>query len=277
MQLETFRGRNARQVLAEVRAALGDDAWVLTSRSSSTPTARFEVVAAPYTMLVDLEFRLEGGEPSWKSRERSDQRPRVVALVGPTGAGKTTTAAKLAVHRAAYGHRRPGLLCLDTFRAAAVEQLGAYAEAAGLPMEVVYGPDDVEDALWRLGPCDVVVVDTPGRTPGSDENVEWGAVLSRLSPDEVHLVLPATFSRDAVEHLTNTYRPFGPTHLVLSKFDEAPDPASAALVALYSELRCRWVTTGQSVPGDLKPAQPHLLAALGVTAPGGLGPVGRVA
>jgi len=277
MQLETFRGRDPRQVLAAVRTALGDDAWVLTSRSREGASSGFEVVAAPYEVLLDLESRLEEGEPTWQSRQHSDQRPRVVALVGPTGAGKTTTAVKLAVHRAAYGQRRPGFLCLDTFRAAAVEQLGSYAEAAGLPMEVVYGPDDVEDALWRLGPCDVVVVDTPGRTPGGEENAEWGAVLSRLAPDEVHLVLPATFSRDAAEHLTAIYRPFGPTHLILSKLDEAPDPATAALVALYSELRCRWVTTGQSVPGDLKAAQPHLLSALGVTAPGGLGSVGRVA
>lgn len=277
MQLETFRGRDARQVLAAVRAALGDDAWVLTSRNMSGGRSGFEVVAAPYETLMDLELRLEGGEPSWSSRVRAEERPRIVALVGPTGAGKTTTAAKLAVHRAAYGHRRPGFLCLDTFRAAAVEQLGAYAEAAGLPMEVVYGPEDVEDAFWRLGPCDVVIVDTPGRTPGSEANAEWGAVLNRLAPDETHLVLPATLSRDSVEHLTATYRPFGPTHLILSKLDEARDPAAAALVALYSDLRCRWVTTGQNVPGDLRTAQPHLLEALGVTAPGGLGPMGQVA
>src|SRR5690606_37650306 len=114
-----------------------------------------------------------------------------------TGAGKTTTLAKLATNPAAFGEWKVGVLTLDTYRAGALEQLMAFADAAGLPLEVAYEAAEVPGALKRLSRCDVVLVDTPGRSPRSVElNARWSSSLDALAPDEVHLVVPASLRPD---------------------------------------------------------------------------------
>lgn len=263
MQLETFRGRATPRVLESIRDALGDDAWVVSSRVTSGGSGGVELVAAPGAALRDLALSLEPGEPTWTSRRTADERPRIVALVGPTGAGKTTTAAKLAVQRAAYGHRRPGFLCLDTERAAAVEQLGMYAAAADIPLAVCHNFDMLVPALRTLGACDVLIVDTPGGPP-LDPSAEWARMLRRLRPDEVHLALPATLSTEAVRHLVGAYRTLAPTHVVPTKLDEAPSKMAGALVVLESDLACRWITDGRRITTGLSNARAALSGPLGL-------------
>src|SRR5262249_4279501 len=85
---------------------------------------------------------------------RTPRRPVVIALVGPTGAGKTTTMAKLANHSQAFGGRRVGILCLDTYRIAGVEQARQYAELSKLPFEVAWDTAGLARALRRLKDCE---------------------------------------------------------------------------------------------------------------------------
>ena len=107
---------------------------------------------------------------------------RIVALVGPTGVGKTTTVAKLAAGFRIEARRRVGLLTIDTFRIAAVQQLKAYAEIMDLPMEVVEKPDQMRPALDRLGDVDLVLIDTAGRSPRSDARIDQLVELLRSCP-----------------------------------------------------------------------------------------------
>jgi flagellar biosynthesis protein FlhF len=266
MNLQTFRGRDLHSVFAQAVASLGDDAMVVRSGSyDEDGVALVEIVAARAAEVEALRRRLESAPlPLGSAHVPMAGAPFVLALVGPTGAGKTTTIAKLAVNPRAFGGRRVGLLTLDTYRVGAVEQLGTFAEIAGLPMEVVYGPGDVREARKRLASCEVILVDTPGRSPrlAAGER-EWGEALAALEPDEVHLTLPASLRFDLARSVRELFEPRGVTHVLLTKLDEVPGEAGIADLAARAELPARWVADGQEVPADLRSAGPRILASLG--------------
>ena len=193
---------------------------------------------------------------------------RIVALVGPTGVGKTTTVAKLAAGFRIEAKRRVGLLTIDTFRIAAVQQLKAYAEIMDLPMEVVEKPEQMRPALDRLGDVDLVLIDTAGRSPRSDARIEQLVELLRSAqPDETHLVLSATGSTQAIESAVKGFAPVRPTAAILTKLDEAPCTANvlSALVATdqFGGIPLSYTTNGQQVPDDIEPADAaYLLSRL---------------
>jgi flagellar biosynthesis protein FlhF len=192
---------------------------------------------------------------------RGARRPRVVALVGPTGAGKTTTIAKLANHPQAFGGKRVGLLCLDTYRIGGVEQARQYAELSRLPFEVVWDIAGISRAVRRLRECDVVLVDTPGRGPRAASDLrETQSRLLELAPDEVHLVLPAGLQRSLAHRVVAAHLPLGVTHLLPTKLDEYPDERGLFELARQFALPMRWLADGQEVPRDLQlaPAAPEL-------------------
>jgi len=171
-----------------------------------------------------------------------------------------------------FGAARPGLLTIDTYRVGGMEQLATYAELADVPFEVVYDVREVDAAMKRLaGTCDVIIIDTPGRSPASAELTErWRSLLDALNPDEVHLVIPASLRADLAVDIGRAYRATrshrGATHLILSKVDEVPRASGISDLALSLELPTRWITDGQDVPGDLKPGVPRLLRTWGLAA-----------
>jgi flagellar biosynthesis protein FlhF len=189
---------------------------------------------------------------------------RVVALVGPTGVGKTTTIAKLAAGFRIEARRRVGMVTIDTFRIAAVQQLRAYAEIMDLPMEVVERPDQMNQALDRLGDVDLVLIDTAGRSPRSDARIDQLVELLRTAqPDETHLVLSATSSPATVRAVLKGFAPIRPTAAILTKLDEAPYTAGilSAIVASesFAGIPLSYLTNGQQVPDDIAMADPQTL------------------
>ena len=270
MKLQSFHGTDSFRVFEAARAALGDDVMVVRTRTfrEGRPTV-LEILATSPAEVAEFERTLEAdplppaGRPGWKG----SARPLAIALVGPTGAGKTTTIAKLAAHPRAFGDRNVGLLTLDTYRVGAVEQLAIVADLAGLPLEVAYGPGEVEGALRRLGSCDVVFIDTPGRSPRAEAlNGEWGAMLAEARADEVHLVLPAILRGDIADAMVRSFAGHRPTHLLMTKLDEVPGEVGVADLAGAVGLPARWITDGQEIPSDLRPAGPRILASLGLSA-----------
>jgi flagellar biosynthesis protein FlhF len=182
-----------------------------------------------------------------------------VALVGPTGVGKTTTVAKLAAGFRIEARRRVGLLTIDTFRIAAVQQLKAYAEIMDLPMEVVEKPNQMQPALDRLGDVDLVLIDTAGRSPRSDARIEQLVELLRSAqPDETHLVLSSTSSTSTIRSAVEGFAPVRPTAAILTKLDESPYTAGvlSAIVATddFPGVPLSYTTNGQQVPDDISTA-----------------------
>ena len=269
MQLETFRGRDLSVVFAEARRTLGDDAVVVRSHGATAAgRATIEVLAAKGADIARLRRMLTPAAPATRGPAAARRgRAFRIALVGPTGAGKTTTAAKLAVNPGAFGRNRTGFITLDTYRAGAVEQLMAYASAADLPVEVCYDRKELDGALRRLSACDVIIIDTPGRGPrGDGAGAEWRDIVRDLHADETHLVVPATTRLDLVAGLRTEFATTGATHALLSKLDEVPGDTAVAQIAALVSLPIRWITDGQDVPVDLRPAAPSVLGTLGLTA-----------
>ena len=191
---------------------------------------------------------------------------RIVALVGPTGVGKTTTVAKLAAGFRIEAKRRVGLLTIDTFRIAAVQQLKAYAEIMDLPMQVVEKPDEMHRALDLLGDVDLVLIDTAGRSPKSDARIDQLVELLRSAqPDETHLVLNATSSASATQLAIQGFAPVRPTAAILTKMDETPCTAGVLSTLSNSDqtlgMPLSYITNGQQVPDDIASAEAELLTS----------------
>ena len=268
MLLETFHGTDLRRVFDDARRALGDDALIVRSAVlKEAGMTRVEVIAARQQDLHALRARLEPTMPTLPKAQggRGRSGPLILALVGPTGAGKTTVAAKLALHRAVFGGRKVGLITLDTYRVGALEQMQQYAEVMNLPLEVVYDAREVPAAMKRLEDRDVIIVDTPGRSPRSrDANTQWQALLRTIGPDEVHLVLPATMRPDGVPSLVQALGACRLTHALITKVDELHDERAIADVAARVDLPIRWIADGHSVPDDLHTSRNRILGALGL-------------
>ncbi len=293
MALDIFTGDHVPTLLARARATLGPEACIIQVRRRG---AAFELIAAadarltppaqPPVRSAEADAELPGfadhlaaqldaprmvspapptsvpTSPPALGPSGTRLRPRVVALVGPTGAGKTTTIAKLATHPEAFGARRVGLLGLDTYRIGAVDQLRTWGDLAGARVEIVHDDASLRRGASRLVECDVLLVDTPGRGPRQQAEsariMQW---LKLLRPDEVHLTLPAGEMPHVSRQHIATFAPFGVTHLLVTKLDECPEGVRLFDIAVAAGLPVRWLTDGQEVPTDLRPAASRLAAA----------------
>jgi flagellar biosynthesis protein FlhF len=190
-------------------------------------------------------------------------RRKVVALVGPTGVGKTTTIAKLAANFRLRDGIRMGLVTVDTYRIAAVEQLRTYAEIIDLPMKVVTGPNEMSRALAELRGMDLVLIDTAGRSPKDEPRIqELRQLLEEAEVDETHLVLSLTASTRSLEAGVEKFAAAGVTSLILTKLDEALGMGGLLSIARKVPLPISYVTTGQDVPDDIETASARRLSRL---------------
>jgi flagellar biosynthesis protein FlhF len=213
--------------------------------------------------LPRLRELLEEGIPCTAPLAAAPGRRRVVALVGPTGVGKTTTIAKLAANLRLRDGVRLGLVTVDTFRIAAVEQLRTYAQIIDLPMKVVATPREMRRALDELAGLDLVLIDTAGRSPRDELRIqELGLLLQEAQVDEVHLVLSLSASLRSLQTTAAQFSSAGATSLILTKLDEALGMGMLASLARRIPLPISYLTTGQEVPDDIEPASAKRIARL---------------
>ncbi|CAM3903889.1 GTPase [Alicyclobacillus pomorum] len=180
---------------------------------------------------------------------------RVVALVGPTGVGKSTTIGKLAALHVLAGNRKVGLLTTDTYRIAAVDQLETYADILNIPLEVVYETSDIPGALERLADRDLILLDTAGRNFRVERHVEelrhW---LQQISVDETYLVLALTSKTEDLDAIAAAFERVPVDKFLFTKLDETTT-YGAILNLLYSYRKpLSYLTTGQNVPDDIEVA-----------------------
>jgi flagellar biosynthesis protein FlhF len=191
----------------------------------------------------------------------------VVMLVGPTGAGKTTTIAKIAARAALIDGRRVGLVTLDNYRVGGVEQIRMFAELIGVPLEVAETPDALAELIDPGN--DLTLIDTAGRSPRDSAAIAELAehIAGQDIAIEVHLVIPAGSTADQVDELITRYGALNPTRLLFTKIDECERAPEVALAPARTHLPITWVTTGQAVPEDIETPTPARVLEL---ASGGL-------
>ena len=177
--------------------------------------------------------------------------------------GKTTTIAKLAANFRLKDKRRVGLITVDTYRIAAVEQLRTYANIIDLPMQVVSTPKEMHEAVRQMAGMDLVLIDTAGRSPKDEIRLrELKAFISEASADEVHLVLSSVASSRTLQQTVERFAVVGATAMILTKLDEANGLGNLLPVLRSSRLPVSYLTNGQNVPDDIEIADSPRLAKL---------------
>ncbi len=189
---------------------------------------------------------------------------RTIALIGSTGVGKTSTVAKLAAEAKLRQGLRVGMMTLDTYRIAAIEQLRIYAEMIDLPMSVAETPERVPSAIDELGEVDLIVIDTAGRNPRDQSKIEeLGTLLHAARPDEIHLTLSATIGERSLITAVERFELVGFDRLIITKLDEGVGSVGALLSVVARAARpISYLTNGQRVPDDIEPADALRLARL---------------
>jgi len=186
----------------------------------------------------------------------------IYALIGATGVGKTTTAAKLAgLCARQYGAASVGLITLDSYRVGAHEQLRAYGRMLGVVAHQAHDRAALQDLLGLLAGKKMVLIDTTGVSPHDPRRSDMLGMLEVQGIKRL-MVLNAGGHGDTLEDMVGAFSRGQGQQTVLSKIDEASKIGPALDTAIRHQLMLRGVTTGQKVPEDWERASPARLVAL---------------
>lgn len=234
-ELRSLKAQLRASSVSEELAALRQAVTALDVRRSRAPDA---------TALAELADRAHIAAPS---------NSRVVALVGPTGAGKTTTIAKLAA-RAALGRRQQvALVTVDTYRVGGEEQMRIFAELIGVPLVVVRSLEGLASAIDDLAGYARVFIDTAGRSPRDSAAIdETARALAGIAEIETHLTLPAQAPPTVLDAWLRALDTVGVDRLLFTKLDEADELDALVRAPARTAKPVAWVTTGQRVPEDVE-------------------------
>lgn len=193
-----------------------------------------------------------------------DSRPKVVILIGPTGVGKTTTLAKLAADFSFEKGCKVGLITIDTYRIAAVEQLKTYAEILGVPLRIVFSSQEFREVIQKLEDFDLILVDTAGRSQRNHLQMQELKMFIENCGFEKEsiLLLSATTKYKEMLDIVESFKKVSFNKILFTKLDETVTfgPILNILTKVREPL-C-YVTSGQNVPEDIEVASSKKIARL---------------
>lgn len=210
--------------------------------------------------LHTLQEYITNIKPPETDTQRNNQ---LVFLVGPTGVGKTTTIAKMAANMTFLEGKDVALITLDTYRISAADQLRTFAEIIGIPISVVFTPEDMLEAITKYQDKDIVFVDTAGRSPHNDLQMqEIKQFVEMAKPDETILVLSATTNSADLIQICNRFSTLGIDKLIFTKMDETYRYGQILNAMHEVRIPVAFFTNGQNVPDDIQTPDYHHLARM---------------
>lgn len=197
---------------------------------------------------------LKFGQP--QPIELTEQRPKVVFFIGPTGVGKTTTIAKIASRFKVEKGKKVALFTADTYRIAAAEQLRTYANILDTTLKIVYSSEELNESLKESADYDLVLVDTAGFSHKNEEQRNETKQLIDNVPEEydkeVYLVLSATTKYRDLLDIADIYKENFQFKMVFTKLDETSCFGNILNMKLYTGADLSYTTYGQNVPEDIE-------------------------
>jgi flagellar biosynthesis protein FlhF len=198
------------------------------------------------------------------AHDREGPLPRTVALVGPPGAGKTSTMIKLAVTEGIKARRQTHLISLDCYRVGATEQLQAYASILGLGFQAVQNPNLLMQTIAAHKASGLILIDTPGVAKGEDD------ILSDIrrafdgldTRPDVHLILPATLRSADLRATAARFTAVAPSRIDFTRLDETDCYGPMVSLAAVADTPVGWLCDGQRIPEDIARASREGLAEL---------------
>lgn len=187
---------------------------------------------------------------------------RVICLVGTSGSGKTSTAARLALFSARMQRQNVVWVCVDTFRASAVAEARSYTQALNIPLCLAYRPEDLPAILAQQTGADRIIIDTPGLNPWNETKIaEIAAFLSELPSALKLLTAPATVKFADLQQAATALDLFGLNGTIFSKLDETRSYGNLVELGRQTRLPMAFFTSGRESDRGLEPASPARLAA----------------
>ena len=189
--------------------------------------------------------------------------PKLVAFVGPTGVGKTTTIAKVAADYAIRKNKKVALVSLDTYRLGAVDQLQIYGDIMNLPVEVAGEKQAFCEIVNRNRDKDLILIDTTGRSHrDQDYSHQLQEIFAAAGEVEVHLVLSVTSQEKIFSSIFQQFAPVGVDRVLFTKLDEGLSFGHLFNFSVRNRIPLSYFTIGQSVPEDLEIAVPDRVISL---------------
>ena len=183
-------------------------------------------------------------------------------LVGPTGVGKTTTIAKIAANFSLIDAKKVGLITVDTYRIAAVDQLKRYAEIIGIPLHVAFDPQELKEGIAKMKDRDLILIDTAGRSQNNFLQINELKNYLQDVDAEIHLVISATTKSTDVDEIVRAFGQVSIDRVIITKLDETTSYGVILQTCQRTRAPLSFVTTGQGVPEDIEVATGEKLAQL---------------
>lgn len=179
-------------------------------------------------------------------------KPKTVAIVGPTGVGKTTCIAKLAVISKILYKLNVGLISIDTYRLGAIDQLKIFSEIANVEMNVAFEPEDMKSILKQYKNKDIVFIDTAGRSQNNQKLLQdMVKFMNAANVEDVYLALSLTSSTKTAIDIAEKFKALNYNGLIFTKLDEAVAYGNILNISSSFGAPIKYLTNGQIIPDDI--------------------------